>query len=104
MMLAPLALSMAPVQGTGPDPDRFSGTAVSETRGNDVEINFSNPALANRTIQVFIHDGQTNEKTIKIKLDGKGNGKAKTVVPDWDVMILTEPSSQDHVIFVTERH
>lgn len=68
------------------------------SQGRDLEIQFSNPDLAGKTIKVILHDSSGNEKVVPIKLDGKGKGKEKILTPGWESVTLTHPSSVDHGI------
>jgi len=82
------------------DPNRFAGSTVVADVGQDLDIRFSNPNLANTTIVVLLVDDDGHEIPINIKLDGSGMGRASVPAPDWSYAALEHPTSEDHSIVI----
>lgn len=81
-------------------PNRFSGTTSVSQDGRTISIQFSNPNLKGKKVNVIVWDDEKDE-IIEIQLDANGNGKTDWTPPsDWDSATLTHPSSTDHGIFI----
>lgn len=104
MGLALAWIAPAAVYGAGAlvqsGPDRFDGTTVSSTPGEDLEIHFNNPDLKNKTVTILLFDDDNHETTVQISLDNDGKGKATVPTPNWEVVVLAHPTSNPHGVVV----
>jgi len=83
-----------------PKSDRFTGTPGVSSPHDDLDIHFHNPNLANTTVKIILFDERNNEITVKIKLDKNGDGKRTVPTPNWNVVILTHPTSDAHGVVI----
>lgn len=83
-----------------PLPDRFTHDPHNPRQGETIEVCFTNEALANQVVGITASDGQGNSELFSIALDANGHGCTAWTVPEWDLVILTQVTSADHVIAV----
>ena len=95
--LATLAAATPAKQG-----DRFDGTPGVSSPGDSLEIHFTNPDLANKTIKVLLFDDHNKEIVVEIPLDKTGKGEKTIPTPKWNVVILTHPTSDAHGIVILD--
>jgi len=81
-------------------PNCFDGTDLVVAAGGKLNICFTNPNLAGKTIQILIEDDDGNDMTVDIKLDDKGRGKRAIDAPPWSILVLQHPSSRDQGVVV----
>jgi len=98
IVLVALLPAAAPSPAMRADPNRFAGTALTGSVGENIEVHFTNPGLANQTVTVIASNDDGDEIPIQIKLDEKGKGKASFTLPNWDILSLDHPTSESHVI------
>ncbi|MFQ5505853.1 MAG: hypothetical protein ACE5F1_13815 [Planctomycetota bacterium] len=96
LLLVPLL-----IQGPPPLPDRFTVSVEPPSVGQEVEISFDNPGLANKTVTIEITDGGTGHDSITIDLDGDGKGSTTWEVPAWHGFTLSHSTSLDHSSSIT---
>jgi len=82
------------------DPNGFAGTVFTGGPGDNIDVHFTNPALANKTVTVIAANDDGDEIEIRIKLDKNGKGKEEFTLPDWGVLSLDHPTSESHVIVI----
>jgi len=72
------------------------------SNGDDLDVTFSNPALAGRKVTVVAkHPNGKLTVEFDIQLDSNGRGTKKWRVPNgWPGVLLTEPTSADHGVIV----
>ena len=84
------------------NPNRFNGTAVGVSSGDELEVVFTSPGLAGRKISVLVkHPNGKQTVEFEIQPDCTGRGTKKWRVPSsWPGAVLTEPTSADHGVIV----
>ena len=83
--------------------DRFDGTEPDPVgAGDKVNVHFCNPALAGKTILVTLSNGDGASTTLAIVLGADGCGVSSWTVPssNWDQVLLSHETSQDHTVAV----
>lgn len=80
--------------------NRFAGTPGVSSPGEKLDIHFSNPSLKNTTVAILLFDDDGHEMSVNVKLDDKGKGTKTIPTPNWDIVILTQSTSDAHGIIV----
>ena len=85
-----------------PLPDRFTASPSPVPAGDQLEICFTNPALAGTKVTITLDNGEGQSASVDIDLNSEGYGCTSWTVPStgWDIVKMNQPTSLEHMVVV----